>query len=161
VSLTQAAECVGLKVQNASDFLRSNAFKSLAGEGYTPQIFEIESTEPTRGQSRIRSLPLEVVTIYWVWQCYRGNKQALSLVTALATESLERRFDEVFEVTRSEQERNEMLNQRVRRLERELEKLGESARFDIVLRDERDYFERLLRENGIDPWGIPEQEGER
>lgn len=71
--MTQAAECVGLKVQNVSDFLRSNAFKSLAGEGYTPQIFEIEPSDQTRGQGRFRALPLEVVTIYWVWQCYRGN----------------------------------------------------------------------------------------
>lgn len=35
---TQAAQCVGLKVQNISDFLRSKAFKSRAGKGYTPQI---------------------------------------------------------------------------------------------------------------------------
>jgi len=41
-SPTQAAECVGLKVQNVSDFLRSKAFKALSGEGYTHQISEIE-----------------------------------------------------------------------------------------------------------------------
>jgi len=39
-SPTQAAECVGLKVQNVSDFLHSKAVKALAGEGYTPQIPE-------------------------------------------------------------------------------------------------------------------------
>ena len=39
---TQAAECVELGIQNVSDFLRSKSFKALAGEGYTPQISEIE-----------------------------------------------------------------------------------------------------------------------
>jgi hypothetical protein len=35
-----------LGVQNASDFLRSKAIKGLLGEAYTPQIFEIEPTDP-------------------------------------------------------------------------------------------------------------------
>ncbi len=67
MSQTQAAETVGLKVQNVSDFLRSKALKSLMGEGYTPQIFEIDpESEQSRGQSRIRALPLEVVSAYWL-----------------------------------------------------------------------------------------------
>ena len=84
MSQTQAAECVGLKVQNVSDFLRSKAFKALAGEGYTSQISEIEPTgEQLRGQARINALPLAVVRKYWLWQAHRGNKQALALVDVL------------------------------------------------------------------------------
>ena len=38
MSLSQAAEMVELSARNAFDFLRSKAFKSRAGKGYTPQI---------------------------------------------------------------------------------------------------------------------------
>lgn len=155
MSLTQAALCVGLGVQNASDFLRSKAIKALLGESYTPQIFEIDPTEDQlRGQSRIRGLPLEVVSAYWLWQSHRGNKQALALCMALIIESLERRFDVAFGVTRTERERNERLTSRIQQLERDLTKLGEAFALDDQIRQERDYFERLLRENGIDPWGL-------
>ena len=82
MSLTQTAESVGLGVQNASDFLRSKAIKGLLGFSYTPQTFEIEPTsKQLRGQSRIRGLPLEVVSAYWLWQSHRGNKQAKELLT--------------------------------------------------------------------------------
>ncbi len=43
MSQTQAAECVGLTERNAREFLESNAFRRLMGEGYTPAILEIES----------------------------------------------------------------------------------------------------------------------
>ena len=158
MSQTQAAECVGLKVQNISDFLRSKAFKALAGEGYTPQISEIEpAEEQLRGQARINALPLAVVRKYWLWQSHRGNKQALALVDALMAETLERRFDEAFNVTRTETERNELLSQRVQELERDIR---EAFWVDDRARIERDHYERLLRENGIDPWGIPGTEEE-
>lgn len=153
MSQTQAAECVSLKVQNVSDFLRSKAFKALAGEGYTPQISEIEPAgEQLRGQSRINALPLAVVRKYWLWQAHRGNKQALALVDALMAETLERRFDEAFGITRTELERNELLSQRVQELERDIR---EAFWVDDEARIERDHYERLLRENGIDPWGVP------
>jgi hypothetical protein len=153
MSQTQAAECVGLKVQNVSDFLRSKAFKALAGEGYTPQISEIEATgEQLRGQSRINALPLAVVRKYWLWQAHRGNKQALAIVDALMAETLERRFDTAFGITRTEEERNELLSQRVQQLERDLQILGDTFALDDDIKRERDYFERLLRDNGIEPY---------
>lgn len=159
MSLSQTAECVGLGVQNASDFLRSKAIKRLLGESYTPQIFEIESAEEQlRGQSRIRGLPLEIVSAYWLWQSHRSNKRALSLSMALITESLERRFDAAFGMTRTEKERNERLSGYIQQLERDLSKLGEAFAIDDQTRQERDYFERLLRENGIDPWALPQTE---
>ncbi|NES17908.1 MAG: hypothetical protein F6K41_03050 [Symploca sp. SIO3E6] len=162
MSQTQAAECVGLSERNARDFLRSKALKSLLGEGYTPAIsaVEIESNDQLRGQSRFNALPLEVVCAYWQWQAFRGNKQALSLCMALMLESLERRFDNAFAVTRTEQERQERLTSRIQQLERDLTQLGEDFALDDQIRRERDYFERLLRENGIDPWALPNSEEE-
>jgi hypothetical protein len=154
-SQTQTAECVGLDERNAREFLKSKALKSLLGEAYTPAIFEIESeVGQLRGGSRIRALPLEVVSAYWLWQAFRGNKQALSLCMALLTESLERRFDAAFGVSRSEQERNNLATIRMQQLEQDLSRLGEAYALDDQIRQERDHFEKLLRDNGIDPWQV-------
>lgn len=79
-------------------------------------------------------------------------------VIALTTESLERRFDTAFGVTRTEQERNETLQERIRQIETELSRLGEAFAMDDQIRSERDYFERLLLQHGIDPWALPNTE---
>jgi hypothetical protein len=158
MSQTQAADCVGKPEINARRFLSSRAIKTLLGEGYTPDSLEIEKDEQLRGQSRFNALPLEVVTAYWFHQATIGNQQALTLVWALLTESLERRFDTAFSVTRTEQERNERLLERIRQLETEFSRLGEAFAMDDQIRSERDYFERLLLQHGIDPWALPNTE---
>ena len=157
MSLTQAAECVGLTTRNASDFLQSKAFKSLMGEGYTVPISEIESDpDQGRGQTRIRALPLTVVSKYWNWQSHRGSKQAFALVDALITESLERRFDSAFGVTRSEDDFNQRLSDRViAQLENDL---SEAFSVESVISNENKYLMQVLRDNGIDPWALPQDE---
>ena len=154
MSQTQAADLVGLSERNAREFLDSKTFERLAGEGYTPAIFDIDS-EQSRGQSRFRGLPLEVVVIYWVYQCYRGNKQAFSLLIALATESLERRFDNAFGVVRTEQERNDITSVKIKALEKDLANLGEGFAIDADKDREIAYLTSLLKENGIEPYGLP------
>ncbi|MGF1519871.1 MAG: hypothetical protein ACFCVB_18995 [Nodosilinea sp.] len=158
MSQTSAADSVGLGRQNVSDFLRSKAIKSLLGEGYTGQIFEVEveSTAQVRGQARINAIPLEAVVAYWHWQSYRGNKQALQLCMALATETLERRFDAAFGVERSEDDRNTLLAQRLQQTESAL-----SAAVDALaepdLRTEREArLEQQIRDLGVEPWQLPE-----
>jgi hypothetical protein len=131
--------------------LDSKAIKALLGQGYTPDTIEIESSEQIRGQGRFNALPLEVVTAYWLTQAGEGNKQALSLVWALLTETLERRFDEVFGVTRTEAERNELLSQRVQELEQDIQ---EAFWVDDEARIKCDHYERWFREHSIDPWKI-------
>ena len=159
MSLSQAAECVGLSARNAFDFLQSRAFKTLMGEGYTVSVSEIESDpEQGRGQSRIRALPLEVVSKYWHWQSHRGNKQAFALVDALITESLERRFDSAFGVSRSEDDFNQRLHDRIiAQLEYTI---GEVLSAESVLSHENEFLMQVLRDNGIDPWGLPRGEDE-
>ena len=157
MSQTQAAESVGLTERNAREFLQSKALKSLMGEGYTPQISEIEPDESQgRGGSRINAVPIEVVSKYWLWQVLRGNKKALALVDALTTETIERRFDAAFGVSRTEQERNDRLTARVQQLERELESIGDALELDnaqsLELRSYREDNQRLrqlLDENGV------------
>jgi hypothetical protein len=153
MSQTQAAECINLSERNARDFLDSKTFKRLAGEGFTPAIFEIESEDQPRGQSRFRALPLEVAVIYWVYQCHRGNKQAFSLLVALATESLERRFDQAFGITRSEDEWNQRFSKHM--IEQLENTLKETFDFETATRTENEYLMSVLRQHGIDPWALP------
>jgi len=160
MSQTGAADAVGLSRQNVSDFLRSNAIKTLLGEGYTSPIsateqIEIESEDDKRGQSRFNSLPLEIVGAYWLWQSYRGNKKALALCMSLITETLDRRFDDAFGMVRTEQERNDTTTARIKALESDLANLGEGFAIDDDIRRERDYLLSLLRDKGLDPYVLP------
>jgi hypothetical protein len=177
MSQTQAAECVGKPARSTFDFLRSKALKRLLSEAgstfdflaedtvtaistdaYAVEQFSVDlGVEGNQGQTRIRGVPLEIVILYWHWESFRGNKQAFFLVTGLAIETLERRFDTAFGVTRTEAERDELLSQRVQELERDIR---EAFWVDDQAKIERDHYERLLRENGIDPWKIPGTEKE-
>lgn len=155
MSQAQAAETIDEPPVYALRFLRSNDSKALLGEAYTdytPDSVEVEPEPGKRGQTRINALPLDVITAYWLTRAYKGNRKAFLLSWTLLTESLERRFDEAFGVTRTEAERNELLSQRVQELEQDIR---EAFWIEDEARIERDYYERLLRENGIDPWRIP------
>ncbi len=153
MSQVQIAEIIDLPRQNASRFLTSKAIKTLLGKDYTGHGFEQIPIESER--TRINPVPLEVVAAYWVYQSSRGNKKAITLNMAMVTESLERRFDNAFGVSRSEEERNERLSQKIQQLESDM---VEAYAIEDDIRRERDYFERLLRDNGIDPYGLPENE---
>jgi len=159
---TQAAEAVELDERNARDFLRSKALKRLLGEGYTPAIsqVEVEPTEQRRGQTRINALPLEVVTAYWVWQCFRGNKKAIALVMALATETLERRFDQAFGVTRTDDEYNQRLAERLQRTEQQLALLSDAYAEPDILQEHIAQLEDQIRRMGGEPWQRPELDEE-
>ena len=122
---------------------------------YSPDVIEVESEPDVRGQTRINALPLEVVAAYWLYRAFKGNKNAFILSGALIAESLERRFDEAFGVIRTEQERNETTTTKIKTLEKALANLGEGFAIDDEIRRERDYYESLLKQNGIEPYGLP------
>jgi len=148
MSQTQAAEAVGKDEINARRFLTSKSINAIRGEGYTPDSVE-------SGQTRFNALPLDVVTAYWLYQSSQGNKQALSLVWALLSESLERRFDNAFGVVRTEQERNDRLSQQNQQLKRDLAFLGEGFASDDDTRRELNDLKTWLRDHGIEPYGLP------
>ncbi len=156
MSQTQAAEAIGKPEINARRFLDSKGIKRLLGEAYTPDAIEVDSSDSVRGQTRINAIPIEVATAYWFNQASKGDKQALSLVWSLLTESLERRFDSAFGVSRTEQERDDRLSSRVQQLEQDLTTLGDAFEFDNAqsielnsYRDDNQRLRMLLEENGI------------
>jgi hypothetical protein len=126
MSQAGAAECIGKPEINARRFLDSKGIKALRGEGYTPDSVAIESTDQSRGQSRVNALPLDVISAYWPWEASKGHQQAIALCYALMAETLERRFDAAFEVERSESARNAILAQRLQQTESALAALGDA-----------------------------------
>lgn len=156
MSQTQVADAIGKPEINARRFLESKGIKGLLGKAYTPDTIEVNPSGDVRGQTRINAIPIEVATAYWFTQASKGDKQALSLVWALLTESLERRFDEAFGITRTEQERNESLSVRVQELERDLNAIGDALELDNyqsvelqTYQEENQRLRRLLEENDI------------
>ena len=178
MSLSQAANCIGKEAQGISNFLKSKTLKRLLDKAqgisnflpesltlpivedvYNPDLFVVEiSDDANKGQTRIRGVHLEIVGLYWQWECLQGNKQAFALATSLTLESLERRFDNAFGVVRTEQERNDTTTARIKALESDLANLGEGFALDDDIRRERDYFESLLKQNDIDPYGLPDSD---
>ncbi|MGB0560184.1 MAG: hypothetical protein ACPGVO_00055 [Spirulinaceae cyanobacterium] len=154
LSQTQAAECISKPESSARRFLGSKGIKTLLGKEYTAVTLEVESDY--RGQTRFNALPLNVVTAYWVWECSKGNKEAMALVMAIAPETLERRFDAAFGVERSESERNQRLQTQIDEMWRFLQDVGEGMAIDDEIRWERDRFLERLRQLGHDPYKLPE-----
>lgn len=165
MSQAQAAEAIKDAPVYALRFLGSKNSKAMLGEGYTdykPDSIEVESG-PGRGQTRINALPLEVVSAYWLFRAYQGSKDAFTLSWALITESLERRFDEAFGVTRTASERDDRLTIRIQQLTQDLARLGEDFAIDNVqllqleayrddnqrLREESQRLRALLADHGI------------
>jgi hypothetical protein len=162
MSQSQAAECVGLKPQNVSDFLRSKTIERLLGDGYTLQIsgaeeVEISAENQSRGQSRFRAIPLEAVIAYWQWQSHRGNKTALNLCVALSLETLERRFDAAFGVERSEQDRDERLASTLEQMEGYLKGAMD---YEVLAQAESQYLRNWITQMGYDPDDLPDPSDE-
>ena len=100
---------------------------------------------------------LEVIRRYWLYQASRGNKKAIALVDALMAETIDRRFDAAFGVTRTEQERDDRLSAQIQQLESDLAELGNAYTFDEftrteleAYRDENRRLRNVLEEQGID-----------
>ena len=160
MSQTQAADIIGKPEINARRFLDSKGSKTLLGNSYTPDTIEAESTQGKRGSTRFNALPLSVVAAYWVWECSKGNKQALPLVMAMTNETLTRRFDTAFGVERSEADYNQLLRDQNAALQATLEMLGDAYAEPDLLREENERLRQQLRDAGIEPWTLTDGEGD-
>ena len=136
MSQTQVAECINENSINAVDFLESKTLKALRGEGYTPQTFEVSLEKHSKGKIPIQGWSLDIVYAFWVDRYHKGNRDAFKLIVALGKEPLERRFDNVFGVERSENKDNNLLVDRLQRLSQDLERMSETYAIDDDIRNE-------------------------
>ncbi|NJN61499.1 MAG: hypothetical protein HC795_08210 [Coleofasciculaceae cyanobacterium RL_1_1] len=102
MSQTQVAAAIGKGRQNLSDFLGSKWLKALPGADRSCQTFERIEIEG-RGRD-INAVPLEIAFLYWVFQVSQKNREAIAVVVPLGSETLARRADSAFGITRSEAE---------------------------------------------------------
>lgn len=163
MSQANAADAIEEPPVYALRFLQSKDSKALLGErytDYTPEQIEVESDPGKRGQTRINALPLDVVSAYWLYRSYRGNKKAFALCLALMTETLERRFDAAFGVSRTNEEYDQRLSDRVEQLQSDLDRLGEAFAESDILREENSRLKDQVRRLGEEPWQIPDQDQE-
>ena len=116
---SQAAEAIGENRMSVTRFLKSHVTES---ECQTPVTLTLQGkTHVTKvrieGYSKlVDALTLDLMSAYWLSKAIAGNVQAQALCYALATETLERRFNRAFGVAATEEEYDEKLKLRRGRL---------------------------------------------
>jgi hypothetical protein len=99
MSQTQVAEIVEMNKMSMSRFLTKKETQALLGEGFRCNKLSIEGNNKP-----INAVPIDVALMFWGEQADNGNSKALAIILACAKETLERRFDRVFNVSKSEQQ---------------------------------------------------------
>ena len=152
MSQTQVAEAVGLDESYTRRFLSSKWLKALPDKDRSSGDFQ-EIEYEGRGKP-IKAIPLETAALFWVYQVWQKNRQAIALVVACIRETLTRRADTAFGVARSEAEYEAAtteLMQLLGRVARERDILLENYDIDDIARQNHDdawrEVERVLREN--------------
>ncbi|MEA5448414.1 hypothetical protein VB780_07540 [Leptolyngbya sp. CCNP1308] len=158
MSQAGAAKAINEPPVYASRFLTSRDSKTSLGQAFTdyiPEQIEVEASLGDRGQTRINALLVEVVSAYWLYRTFKGNKAAFTLTWALLQESLERRFDADFDLEHSESDRNVLLTQRLQQTEAGLAALREAHAELDALREQGNWLDQQLLDAGLEPWQLP------
>lgn len=108
MSLSQMAETLRFDKRRGSDLLALEVIKTLATYDVQGSGFIAEDSKQT-----IKGITLDAVSTICGYYALKGNLQAQAIMFACLVEALERRADFAFNVTRSEDERNDRLKQRM------------------------------------------------
>lgn len=108
MSLSQVAQALDFDPRKGSSFLALEVVKSLTTYTLQGSSFKSENTN-----QQIKSLTLDAASTLFVYYATKGNKKAEALSFACVAEALERRADTAFGIQRTEQERDEKLEQRM------------------------------------------------
>lgn len=100
MSLTQIANTLGKSHKSIGEFLEGKSPQALPYKDYRMGKLKVDY------QARqITEVTLEIASAYWMYWAFKGNEKAQALLTACATEALERRADAAFDIQREEEER--------------------------------------------------------
>ncbi len=152
MSQTQVAGAVDRDERSFRRFLDSKWLKALPGKGSDVGAFPLLERSGESGGARVRGVPLDIAVAYWVRECQRGSQTSVALVWACTAETLERRADNAFGVSRTETERDDRLTNRIQALERDLSQLGDAYATDDIIRAENQELQRQLKAHGIEPF---------
>jgi len=87
------------------EFLGGSSLEALPHKGF--KLADLEEIEVEGGSFPIKPIPINIATAYWKYQYRRGNQLAGAIVDACLQESIERRADAIFNVNRTEEERQQ------------------------------------------------------
>lgn len=102
LSQTQCADVIEKTEVSFRDFLGSKSPEVLPYKGFEAEKFPYEG-----GNSRIALIPIALAVAYWTKEAGIGNSIAAKLLGACAIETIERRADKVFGVSRTEEQYNQ------------------------------------------------------
>lgn len=103
LSKTDIAEIIGEHRQSTNDFLEGDSPRALPFKGMTFPPVRV----PGKVGAPPVAVPIKVATAYWrYWDKEHDNVIAEAIMDACVQESIERRADIAFGVTRSEEDRN-------------------------------------------------------
>lgn len=112
LSQSQVAEVIDKDESLARRFLQSKAVQALPDKDFRLGVFEIEVERDTLsrgGATKVKIIPTKLASMFWLEQATKGNTKALALAGACMVEALDRRFDRVLAVQRTEEYHDDKL----------------------------------------------------
>ena len=113
LSQTQVAKVVGKSEDSFRRFLKSPQFKIFA---FSHELDTKRLLVEGNNQS-INPIPIRIAIKYWVKETLAKNESAAKLISACAEESIQRRADSVFGISRTEDQYNKLLKNNFRGLQ--------------------------------------------
>ncbi len=118
-SITEAIDKSG---HYMSQFLNSKSPEALPFKGLTCHKYSVEGERAT-----INAVPISVASAFWRYWDKKGNKKASAIVDACVIESIERRADKVFGLSKSEAEYNQQFSDNLKSFQPVLEPIYTSS----------------------------------
>jgi hypothetical protein len=103
LSKAGVAASIGKERQSTADFLQGDSREALPFKTFKPVKVKVEGKKGAPAEA----VPIELATAYWRYWDKQGNIEAGAIVDACIFESIERRADKAFGVSRTEDERNQ------------------------------------------------------
>jgi len=108
MSQSQVASAVGVNRTLMFRFLDEQWLEGNLHKDYRCYKIDFDSTSGNRGgNGQIKPVAINLASEFWLEQAIKGNVKAQGLAQACIKEALERRCDKAFEVTRTDEERDE------------------------------------------------------
>lgn len=143
LSRTDVADLIKNPRQSFTDFLASNSELALPYKDFVPQKVRIEGKSGASSDA----IPIEIATAYWRYWDKRDNIEASAIITACVKESIERRADIAFGISRSDEDRNKRFAATVENFV-----LNEAKSWDVRVDGTKpfiiDFYEHLYRIRG-------------
>lgn len=109
LSQTGVAEAVGNDRRGVSDFSKGKSPEAIPYKNFKCRKLAVEGLK-----TKINGVPIEIASAYWLKEALSGNLLAIRLLGACAAEAIERRADTAFDVQRTEAERQERMDARIK-----------------------------------------------